>query len=147
MSVLIHLIQSNKCSSLFNIFLLFLFFQYQVKRSKQDDTESVASYSLSPVSKKRYCAQKYNDINYSWVHLLSATWCSCSLFCGWATVTVNLYFFLDNKMNIYLSIYWHIIILYVLLLSYSQRLLRSPRKVSGINGYLYNKFKMTTVVD
>lgn len=27
-------------------------FQYQVKRSKQDDTESVTSYSLSPVSKK-----------------------------------------------------------------------------------------------
>lgn len=27
-------------------------FQYQVKRSKQDDTESVASYSLSPIGKK-----------------------------------------------------------------------------------------------
>ena len=26
-----------------------------MKRSKQDDTETVASYSLSPVSKKRYC--------------------------------------------------------------------------------------------
>ena len=28
--------------------------QYQVKRSKHDDTESVAAYSLSPVGKKRY---------------------------------------------------------------------------------------------
>lgn len=33
---------------------MFHLFQYQVKRSKQDDTELVASYSLSPVGKKRY---------------------------------------------------------------------------------------------
>ena len=37
----------------FKYLLFYVLSQYQVKRSKQDDTESVASYSLSPVGKKR----------------------------------------------------------------------------------------------
>ena len=31
-----------------------------MKRSKQDDTETVASYSLSPVGKKRYRYEAFN---------------------------------------------------------------------------------------
>ena len=33
--------------------IVFFLMQYQVKRSKQDDTESISSYSLSPVGQKR----------------------------------------------------------------------------------------------
>lgn len=35
------------------LYSVFFLMQYQVKRSKQDDTESISSYSLSPVGQKR----------------------------------------------------------------------------------------------